>query len=222
MTTVGPDTYMCGTSYIIDNYDNLPEISVFMHSLRYQWHNDDPNKDGAMVVSRLQLPYVREQGYVNMRCAWSLGCPEEINLDDPQVGHDVSLHFRHAFFELFPERAANGTTPGVVGASCCAQFVVTATKLHELPRSEYERIRDWLLKTSLPDALSSRIMEYSWHMLFGRQDVHCPDAKTCYCKVFGLCDLKNCEVGGCPGHYTLPQEPVTPEGWKPLSEYRKW
>ena len=24
------------------NYDNLPEYMVFLHSLRYQWHNEDP------------------------------------------------------------------------------------------------------------------------------------------------------------------------------------
>lgn len=28
--------------FIIDNYLDLPEFMVFMHSLRYQWHNDDP------------------------------------------------------------------------------------------------------------------------------------------------------------------------------------
>ena len=28
--------------YIIDNYDTLPDVMVFIHSLRYQWHNDDP------------------------------------------------------------------------------------------------------------------------------------------------------------------------------------
>ena len=30
------------SSYIIDNYDMLPNVMVFIHSLRYQWHNDDP------------------------------------------------------------------------------------------------------------------------------------------------------------------------------------
>lgn len=208
-------------SYIIDNYDNLPEISIFMHSLQYQWHNDDPNKDGATVISRLQLPYVREQGYVNMRCVWTLGCPEEINLDDPRSGHTASLHFRHAFFQLFPERAANGTTPSVVGASCCAQFVVTASKLRELPKSEYQRIREWLINTPLPDDISGRILEYSWHMLFGRQDVHCPEARSCYCNVFGLCGLKNCNAGRCEGQYTLPKYASIPPGWKPLPMYRQ-
>lgn len=29
-------------SYIIDRYDSLPDVVVFMHGGRYQWHNDNP------------------------------------------------------------------------------------------------------------------------------------------------------------------------------------
>jgi len=28
--------------HIINHYDNLPDIMVFLHGQRYQWHNDDP------------------------------------------------------------------------------------------------------------------------------------------------------------------------------------
>jgi hypothetical protein len=141
----------------------LPEISVFIHSLQYQWHNDDPNKDGATVISRLQLPYVESQGYVNMRCAWLLGCPEEIQVDSPQQDRETSIAYREAFLQLFPDRAASGDIPKVVGASCCSQFALTAWKVREKPRSEYERLRNWLIATPLNDGVSGRVMEYSWH-----------------------------------------------------------
>lgn len=29
-------------TYIIDNYYDLPRYMVFIHALRYQWHNEDP------------------------------------------------------------------------------------------------------------------------------------------------------------------------------------
>jgi hypothetical protein len=29
-------------SYIIDRYETLPDVTVFMHGGRYQWHNDNP------------------------------------------------------------------------------------------------------------------------------------------------------------------------------------
>ena len=28
--------------YIIDRYYTFPDVAVFIHSLRYQWHNEDP------------------------------------------------------------------------------------------------------------------------------------------------------------------------------------
>lgn len=62
-------------TYIIDNYESLSDITIFSHANRYQWHNDDPLYDGKMLLSRLQLPYVLEQGYVSLRCVWTLGCP---------------------------------------------------------------------------------------------------------------------------------------------------
>jgi hypothetical protein len=154
-----------------------------------------------------------------MRCAWALGCPAEVLLDDPQEDHETSKQFRTAFIELFPDRAAAGDIPSVVAASCCAQFAITAAKLREKPRSEYERLRDWLINTPLKDDISGRVMEYSWHMFFGRPDVHCPDAKTCYCDVFGLCDLENCSQGECEGRYSLPPYSNAPQDWAPLPEF---
>jgi hypothetical protein len=38
-------------SFIIDNYFHLPNATLFLHSKRYQWHNDDP--DYGKLQSRL-------------------------------------------------------------------------------------------------------------------------------------------------------------------------
>lgn len=64
--------------------------------------------------------------------------------------------------ELFP----GVEVPDEVGVSCCAQFGVTRSKIHERPKSDYERFRKWLAETPLKDELSGRIMEYSWHSTF--------------------------------------------------------
>jgi Protein of unknown function (DUF3431) len=149
--------------FIIDNYDNLPDAMCFIHGRQFQWHNDDPNKDGATVLSRVQIPYIMEQGYVNLRCVWILGCPDEVHVNAPRPEHQSETNFREGFLELFPEKAARNEIPEIVGASCCAQFALAAWKVRELPRSEYIRIRKWLTETSLPDDISGRIMEYSWH-----------------------------------------------------------
>ena len=79
-------------SYIIDNYDALPDNILFIHPNRYQWHNDDPDYDGLPMLRRLQLPFLEEQGYVNIRCAWSLGCPAEIKPLAEEGEHREAVH----------------------------------------------------------------------------------------------------------------------------------
>lgn len=143
---------------------------IFQHANRYQWHNDDPLYDGKRMLERLQVPYIRGQGYVNLRCVWTLGCPVEIrpfaeegteHPGDAEASGDekVGSYYKQAFEHLFPDMPV----PGEVGASCCAQFAVTASKVREHSRQDYEKYRRWLLETPLADDLSGRIMEYSWH-----------------------------------------------------------
>ncbi|OOF90022.1 hypothetical protein ASPCADRAFT_212302 [Aspergillus carbonarius ITEM 5010] len=198
-------------TYIIDNYDNLPDSILFIHPERYQWHNDDPYYDGVPVLRNFQVPYLQKQGYVNLRCAWVLGCPAEIHplTDSHRSDVHAGEYFKTGFMELFPE----AEVPDEVGVSCCAQFAVTSWKIRERPKSDYVRYRKWLAETTLPDALSGRIMEYSWHMIFGKGPVYCPTAEECYCKVFGLCDLDCPTEGDCAGRYVLPPYSSLPKGW---------
>lgn len=124
------------------------------------------------MLSRLQLPFVKAQGYVNLRCVWTLGCPAEIRplkefVALSREGEEKSeearagAFYKLAFEELFP----GVSVPEVIGASCCAQFAVTADKIRERPKSDYENYRRWLLGTTLPDDISGRILEYSWHSM---------------------------------------------------------
>ncbi|KAH6625440.1 hypothetical protein C7974DRAFT_201313 [Boeremia exigua] len=200
-------------TYIIDHYDKLPDNILFLHPTRFQWHNDDPDYDGLPMLRRLQLPLLEAQGYLNLRCAWQLGCPAEIKPLAEEGEHRAAIHaggdYKAAFEVLFPERPV----PREVGVSCCAQFGATREKIRARPLADYVRFRAWLLDTPLADSISGRIFEYSWHMVFGKEPVHCPSAKECYCRVFGLCDLDCREEGSCEGRYILPPFSSLPQGW---------
>jgi len=64
-------------SWIIENYDDLPDVAIFMHAHRWSWHNDDIlDNDSAMMIRRLSLNRVWREGYMNMRCSWNPGCPD--------------------------------------------------------------------------------------------------------------------------------------------------
>jgi len=157
-------------TYLIDNYNNLPDIMVFIHALRYQWHNEDPMYDHVPVLQNLSLSHVTKQGYVNLRCTWDVGCPQSIR----PVGDDapdyephwpfVNLHksWSVTFKELFP----GSPLPAAVGAPCCSQFALTKETVHMRSLEDYERYRRWLWSTDMDSMISGRVMEYMWHSKF--------------------------------------------------------
>ncbi|KAK4447111.1 hypothetical protein QBC34DRAFT_410452 [Podospora aff. communis PSN243] len=210
-------------THIIDRYDSLASITVFVHAARFAWHNDDPDYDVLATFRNLRLDYVQSAGYVNLRCVWALGCPEEIRpeldaLDRPyeaairnrQPGQALTTKrvYKQAFQELMP----GVPLPSLVGVACCSQFAVSRDAIRSRPREDYVRWRTWLLETELTDDLSGRVLEYMWHIIFGKTEVHCPNASDCYCKVYGLCNLR-CDANQCDKRYLLPKVATLPSGW---------
>jgi Protein of unknown function (DUF3431) len=188
-----------------------------MHSLRYQWHNDDPLYDGVPMLQSLQTSYIQEKGYVNLRCVHTLGCPSELKTAD---SNRTDLDFKNptfrtqraypaAFAELFPDHPV----PDVIGVACCAQFAVTSAKIRERPLADYIRYQKWLMASELEDEISGRVLEYSWHIIFGQEAVHCPDAATCYCRTFGLCNLDCAGSDKCGERWPFPPFSSLPTGW---------
>jgi len=152
-------------TYLIDRYDSLPDIIVMLHGNRYQWHADNPLYDNGISIRDLNLNFVREAGYVNLRCTWAIGCPAELEParylrdrpDDQQ--HPTAVEYPDQFKLLFPGKEV----PELVGAPCCSQFSVSRAKIHERPKSDYEHFRRWLVETELDSGTSGRVLEYSWH-----------------------------------------------------------
>ncbi|KAL9011978.1 MAG: hypothetical protein Q9173_003220, partial [Seirophora scorigena] len=72
-------------TYLIDNYDRLPDIVLFMHSHRWTHHNNHLlGFDASQMIRALNNAHVVREGYVNMRCHWSPGCPEWLRTNTGQ------------------------------------------------------------------------------------------------------------------------------------------
>lgn len=159
---------MAYLSYVVDNYDTLPSTIAFLHSHRdgffSGWHTDTPFHDNVAALRELQLEFVQSNGYVNLRCNWNPGCLEG-HRDNAHVTSDV-------WKDVF-----SGTTTDVdrfpikIGAACCAQFVVSKDQVKKRPRSDYEHFREWIEDTEQSDAKSGRVMEFLWHVIFGKDGV---------------------------------------------------
>lgn len=179
-------------SYIIDFYDNLPPVSAFIHSHKdgypKAWHTDAEGYSNVVSLKKLRLDTVLQRGYVNLRCNWIPGCPDEIQPfrttdADRTAEHDYSI----AWKAMFGNSSTSPPVPETVGAACCAQFAVSRDRILARTKAEYEQYRNWILTTPLDNATSGRIMEYMWHIIFGESNVFCPEYNKCFCDVYGRC-----------------------------------
>ena len=173
-------------TYIIDHYDALPDILIFLHSHRWTHHNNALLAyDASEMVRKLNSDYVIREGYVNLRCHWSPGCPEWLHPGNPQesLEKQEEVVLSRCWSELFP----SDPLPASLGQACCAQFALSKERVLSIPLSRFIFYRDWIARTTLSDYISGRIWEYSWQFLFTGQSIYCPAEHICYCGGFGLC-----------------------------------
>jgi hypothetical protein len=173
-------------TYIIDQYDNLSDISIFMHSHRYAWHNNELlSQDAVQIITRLSPARVQREGYVNLRCDWTPGCPSWMHPGavEEDGNKKEEVEYAAVWAELFP----GDPVPQIVAQPCCAQFALSRERIRQLPKSKYVRLREWLLRTPLRDSISGRVWEYVWHFIFTGQHILCPKEHVCYCDVYGIC-----------------------------------
>jgi hypothetical protein len=173
-------------SYIIDHYENLTDINIFIHAHRWAWHNNDLlDNDAVLMLRRLNSRQVLRDGYVNLRCQWHPGCTGRLNTqaeeEDSQRKEEVLV--RQAWPQLFPSHVL----PDELAQACCSQFALSRERIHSLPRDEYARMREWLLGTRLRDSMSGRIFEYAWQYIWTGSAVLCPAQHACFCGLYGAC-----------------------------------
>ena len=158
-----------------------------MHHHRTSWHDNALLDNSASMIKRLSSAKVMREGYMNMRCHLSPGCPSHIHPFSPTPS-DKSVVPEEAIFadawrEIFP-----GTqVPTVLSQPCCGQFAVSKPKLRAITRETYVHYRDWLIKTKLPNNLSGRVWEYVWQVIFAGVNEFCPKEHICYCDGYGVC-----------------------------------
>lgn len=109
-------------------------------------------------------------GYISLRCNWYPSCPAEIR----PVKHDAVV-WGPGVFRKEAEAAIAGNwrqllpgepLPDTIASQCCAQFAVTRQTILRRPRSDYERMRQWLIDTLLVDDVSGRVLEKLWAYIF--------------------------------------------------------
>lgn len=155
-------------SYLIDNYDKLPEYSIFVHAKHGQWHNDVGSRT-ADVLKSLRFQHINATGFVNIRCSLFPGCPVSVNPLDPTEydirNRDTRAFFAEIYMELFD--VPREQVPRHIGNVCCTQFAVTRARILQRPKSDYERMLRWADHTHEGDFGVGWVFEKLWDIIFG-------------------------------------------------------
>jgi hypothetical protein len=165
-------------TYIVNNYDELPDIMVFIHAHQKHKHGTKRDRifegidyDNVESIRHLRLEFVKQSGFANLRCLNNPGCPSEIQPFRPEAERDPLRPQEGAMPSAWNELFQNNDVPTILAAPCCAQFAVSSAQVRQRSRAEYERFLTWLYNTPLDDATSGRVFEYLWHVIFGKDPV---------------------------------------------------
>lgn len=182
--------------------------------------------DAVPVLQRIKFSRVDEDGFINLRCDLNPGCEDKEPRKPTTVwnkdagGIQWLTLFGRALEELKPyELGPDPSWPELVQSPCCAQFVVSRKQILKVPKARYEQIRsflyDWHFRKYVPEfegdvilgenittessegAIAGGLLEFMWHMIFGRPAVNCMPVGECDCRNFGICDVFCDDEDGC-------------------------
>lgn len=165
-------------TYIIDHFDALPNVTVFLHAADNQDHNElvdpahsiiSPRFANHAVLGRLNFEIVARNGYTNLRCDPNPGCPLSISpLNPSQLDidtNDYRAYFDDVYTTIFA--TPRDRIPERIAHTCCAQFAVTRERILQRPRTDYERMRNWIIGTHMDSHGVGWVFEMVWHIIFG-------------------------------------------------------
>jgi len=142
-------SYLC---WINDNYDRLPEHTIFLHGHETAWHC---RESMASVVNNLvfRLPYenLNDFGPGNMPP------PTE-----EHAGKPVYL----SSFERMSEIMGESIDASRVVFCCCSQFYVHRNSIRRHSKQVYSELIEWLMTTDIPSYFTGRAFEATWHLIF--------------------------------------------------------
>lgn len=174
-------------TYLHDFYDDLPDISIFIHSHEDPWHIDSALRQSmTFALSQLDLQQVLRKQYFNLRVSWKDACPDWINTTKtPEESYkQEEPYMAQAFRANFGK---NVPVPEILAGPCCSQFAVTRDAIRRRSKEEYRNYMDWLIYTDWSDYISGRVWEHMWPWLFLEEPRDCTVEWLAFCRMYAIC-----------------------------------
>ena len=169
----------CYLRYIIDYWGKFPEIVVFLHAHRFAWHQQGPDD----MVSGLKSLQWGKYDYM----------PLQTSMLTHSWFRERDNNLQYAFNHFLWEQVLSelGPPPEIIVCPCCAAFAIKREAILRRSKSFYENIYNFLQATNITNFISSRTMEYTWHIIFGQPHVR---------KRFDMCDVFHCNSSFLRNH----------------------
>jgi hypothetical protein len=135
-------------SYIIDNYDKLPDKILFLHHHLTDWSQDF---DSVFIANNLRWDCADYFNVGSRKTYWpTLPMPSKKTwlLDMIKRNWVIELPF-----------------PAVLISYAGTQFCVSRELIRRHPLEYYKRLHTWLMETTEPDWFTGRLFEWTWHYI---------------------------------------------------------
>lgn len=168
---------MAYLTYIIDNYDTLPDYVIFTHGHMRSWHQLEPL---PAKIRALNLTALDDESYISLRCGSQMGCEKQPYIDTKHPNWSGEGQMCNFFQKVLPYEKC----PRYVSYKCCAQHAVTRKAIQWRTKEDWIRIREPLmhdLKAAgvQTNWLGGMYYEKFWHVLFGMPPEWCPSVEKC-------------------------------------------
>jgi hypothetical protein len=173
-------------TWIIENYNHLPGTIIFIAPKNSNEHHD---RNPEHAIPDLQTPFIQSSGFANLHCPKEKSrttcngralVPTKPSPDLRTLEAKIPEIWKTLFGEVhLPARIAT-----VLGA----EFAVSRTQVRKRSVEEYLKYWTWLNKTIMDDDSSGLVIEYLWHIVFGKEAVFCPEKEKCECGLYSKCD----------------------------------
>ncbi|KAJ4215762.1 hypothetical protein NW759_009622 [Fusarium solani] len=201
-------------TYLIDHYEGLPEVMIFMHGHRISWHNNALlRRSSALTVNKLRPQTVLERGFVNLACDKALRraikplpgaagpsildlSREDWEAEDGGSGlrsqspKELHRQYTDLWHQLFPS-PTHDEPPLSWEYSTGGQFALSRELVHSIPLDRLRFLRDWILQTYLSSRSAGAVFETLWEAVFrdGQfgNTTSFSTSVECYCELYGMC-----------------------------------
>ena len=143
--------------YIIDYYDNLTDYTFFIHDEEYSWHHS------GSIIDKFNEALMSNKMYYNIndKCNWN-----KTNLIDGDTYNKLLKWYNKYIEDYIPISKVPNNSDFIYGYLGSAQFLVHKDLIKNLPKEFYIKIYEWIITTDLPNALSGRFLEWTWHIFW--------------------------------------------------------